>query len=231
MCGRYAIYGPVSLSREAKEAANSLELDLERDLNQRDPQYNVAPTQSAPVIAHSENGYVVNAIRWGLVPSWAKDVAIGSRMINARAETVSEKPAFRSAFKKRRCLVPASGYYEWTGAAGSKQPYWIHAPDDQLLIFAGLWDIWRAGDTAEWLRTYTIITGAPGKVSGDIHDRQPVILPPDCWDDWLQGDPSIAQATLTHAIGAEAELTYHPVSKAVGNPRNQGPELVEPISL
>jgi len=229
VCGRYALYGPVSVSREAKRVADQMEIDLERDLNQRDPQYNIAPTQLAPVTALSEGRYVIKAVRWGLVPSWAKDVKIGAKMINARAETVETKPGFRSAFKKHRCLVPASGYFEWKGEPGSKQPYFIHAPGEELMMFAGLWEVWRASDADEWLRTFTIITGEPGKVSGDIHDRQPVILPPECWHDWLDGDTSIAQDVLAHA--KEAELTYYPVTKAVGSPRNKGPELVEPITL
>lgn len=229
MCGRYALYGPISVSRESKAAADQLEIDLERDLNQRDPQYNIAPTQLAPVIALSEGGYVTKAVRWGLVPSWAKDLKIGAKMINARVETVETKPGFRSAFKGRRCLVPASGYFEWKGPTGAKQPYFIHAPGDDLLMFAGLWEVWRAGEADDWLRTFTIITGEPGRVSGDIHDRQPVILPPDCWHDWLNGDTSIAQDVLAHA--READLAYYPVSKAVGNVRNHGAELVEPISL
>lgn len=225
------MYGPVSLSREAKRAADGLGLDLERDLNQRDPQYNVAPTQIAPVAAKVDGVLAVLGFRWGLVPSWAKDVKIGAKAINARAETVTEKPMFRAAFKTRRCLVPASGYYEWTGQSGAKQPYWIHTPAGELLMFAGLWELWRDNGATQWLRTYTVITGKPGKVSGDIHDRQPVILPPDSWTDWLNGDPEVARETLAQAIGNDVALTYYPVTKAVGSPRNRGPELVEPIAL
>lgn len=231
MCGRYAIYGPVSLSRDEKRAADGLDIDLERDLNHREPQYNVAPTQIAPVISVSEGLVGMQGFRWGLIPSWAKEVKIGAKAINARAETVADKPMFRAAFKSRRCLVPASGYYEWTGSHGAKQPYWIHAPRGELLMFAGLWEIWRDDGAEEWLRTFTVITGKPGKVSGDIHDRQPVILAPEDWADWLNAGPDMASETLARAIGNEADLTYHPVSKAVGSPKNKGPELVEPIAL
>lgn len=231
MCGRYAMFGPVSVTREAQQELELMDVDLASALNQREPQYNVAPTQLAPVLAGGAEGYQVKAVRWGLVPSWAKDIKIGAKMINARAETVATKPAFRGAFKKRRCLVPASGYFEWRLEGGAKQPYYIREPGGNLMMFAGLWEAWRASDADEWTRTYTIVTGEPGRVSGDIHDRQPVILPPALWQDWLGEGIDLAVDCLAQAIGNEAELTYHPVSKAVGNVRNKGPELVEPITV
>lgn len=229
MCGRYAMFGPVSISRAAKAAVDDMQVDLESLLNQREPQYNLAPTQRAPVLLHGEDGPKLEAMRWGLIPSWAKDEKIGSKLINARAETVVEKPSFRAAFKKHRCLVPASGYFEWKGEDGAKQPYFIHDPDGYFLMFAGLWEGWKDGTDADWLHSFTIITGEPGKVSGDIHDRQPVILPPTSWVDWLTDEPEIAQDTLSHA--PEAALAYYPVPKAVGSPRNKGQELVEPIDI
>lgn len=229
MCGRYALFGPVSLSREAKIAFDQMDLDIEGALDQREPQYNVAPTQNAPVLALGPDGYIVKATRWGLIPSWAKDIKIGSKLINARAETVAEKPSFRAAFRKRRCLVPASGYFEWQGKVGHKQPYFIRNPEGELLMFAGLWEGWKADTDAEWLHTFTIITGEPGKISGDIHDRQPVILPPASWDDWLKAEPDVAADVLQHA--PEAELAYYPVTKAVGSPRNKGIELVQPVEV
>lgn len=229
MCGRYAIYGPVSTSRAMKRAEHQLGLDLSASINQREPQYNVAPTQYAPVVVLGEGGAQVKGLKWGLIPSWAKDPGIGARAINARAETLAEKPMFRAAFKKRRCLVPASGYFEWRLEGGAKQPYYIREPGGNLMMFAGLWEAWRASDADEWTRTYTIVTGEPGRVSGDIHDRQPVILPPDLLDAWLTVSPEDALALLK--VLPEAELTYHPVSKAVGNVRHKGPELVEPITV
>jgi putative SOS response-associated peptidase YedK len=227
MCGRYATFGPVSVSRQAREALEELELDIISEINQREDQFNIAPTQKALVVASGEKGYKAEMLRWGLIPSWAKDAKIGAKTINARAETVAEKPSFRTAFKKRRCLVPASGYFEWKGEAGSKQPYFIHDPVGHLLMFAGLWEAWRPSEAEEWLRTFAIITGEPGKVSGDIHDRQPVILPPDLWEVWMTGAPDEASATL--AAAPEVELVYHPVTKAVGSPKNKGAEMVEPI--
>jgi putative SOS response-associated peptidase YedK len=231
MCGRYATFGPVSLSREAKDVLGQLELDIVSEINQRDDQFNIAPTQKALVMASGEHGYAVKPYQWGLIPSWAKDPKIGWRMINARAEGLIEgtTKAYAGAFKKRRCLVPASGYFEWKGEAGAKQPYFIHDPAGHLLMFAGLWEAWRPSPDDEWVRTFTIVTGEPGKVSGDIHDRQPVIVPPDLWAVWCDGMPEEAVAAL--GVIPEADLAYHPVPKAVGSPRNKGPELVEPIPL
>lgn len=229
MCGRYATFGPVSLSREARDVLAELELDLVSEINQRDDQFNIAPTQRAPAVLRDDDGFRFEMLRWGLIPSWAKDTKIGAKTINARAETVETKPAFRAAFKRRRCLVPASGYYEWTGTPGSKQPYFIHDPAGELMMFAGLWESWRAADNDAPLRTFTVITGEPGKVSGDIHDRQPVILPPDLWEVWMSGTADEAHATLQ--VVPQASLVYHPVAKAVSSPRNNSPELIEPVTL
>jgi putative SOS response-associated peptidase YedK len=229
MCGRYATFGPVSLSREAKEVLGRLELDIVSEIHQRGDHFNIAPTQRALVAFAGERGTWAETMRWGLIPSWAKDEKISTKLINARVETVETKPSFRTAFRKHRCLVPTSGYFEWKGTAGSKQPYFIHDPRGELLMFAGLWDAWKPINEEHHVRTFTIITGEPGKVSGDIHDRQPVIVPPSLWPVWLMGTPDEASATL--AAAPEAELVYHPVPKAVGSPRNKGPELVELIAL
>ena len=200
---------------------------------QREPAYNICPTSNQPVIASGDDGFQMKALRWGLVPSWAKDLKIGAHAINARQETVREKPMFRTAFKnpKHRCLVPATGYYEWTGEAGKKQPFYIYPPSKSLVCFAGLWEAWRdkSDPEAEWVRTFTILTGDPGKVSGDVHDRQPVILPPELWERWLTAP--VAEASALLAKVPEADLVYHPVSKAVSSPRNKGEELIEPIGL
>ncbi len=231
MCGRYAIYGPASLSRQARQAMDELGVDLIGAISQRDPQYNVAPTQRAPVIYRREDGLVVEAFKWGLVPILAKDVKIGNSAINARVETVQEKPMFRTAFKKRRCLVPMSGYFEWKGEQGHKQPFFIHDPEGHLIVAAGLWEVWKPKDdeAAAWLHTFTIVTGEPGKVSGDIHDRQPVFLSAERWPAWLDGSPAEAGDALAGV--AEPPLTYYPVSKAVGSPHNKGAELVQAVDL
>lgn len=233
MCGRFAQYAPIDVSAAEQAVLRELDgqLDLAGALNQREPRYNLAPTQTAAVLARNAEGQLeVKGLRWGLIPAWAKDTKIGTSGINARVETVSEKPMFRAAFKKRRCIVPMSGYFEWKKLDdGTKQPYFIHAPDRVVLLCAGLWEAWKPKDDsdAEWLRTFAVLTGEPGKVSGDIHDRQPVILPPERLGAWLDGTPDDASAALTNL--PEAALAYDAVTKAVGSVKNHGPELVEPI--
>lgn len=184
----------------------------------------------------------LRVVRWGLVPSWAKDTSIGSRMINARAETVSEKPAFRSAFSRRRCLLPADGYYEWqappAGSRGPKQPYFICRPDHGPLALAGLYELWRdrsvpKDDPAAWLWTATIITTTAPDELGEIHDRMPMVIDPSRWADWL--DPGNADAADLRALLTPAQasgLISYPVSLAVNSVRNNGPELIaeaEPV--
>jgi putative SOS response-associated peptidase YedK len=228
MCGRFALYGPISLRRDMKPEEWDWLLPLVDRIEHRPPRFNFAPTQTAPIVHATADGTAIDDMCWGLVPAWAKDVKIGNKAINARVETVAEKPMFRSAFKTRRCLVPANGYFEWKGDAPNKQPYFIHAPDRSMLLFAGLWERWWPVKDAEPVQTFTIVTGPPGLVSGDIHDRAPVILPPALWNDWLTAEPARALELL--AAVPEPELTYYPVSKAVGSPRNSTPDLVEPIA-
>lgn len=230
MCGRLAVFGPVSLSREAKAVCDQMDLDLVSTLDARDGQFNLAPTQHAVVVAHGDDGFQAKPLKWGLIPSWAKEPSIGSRLLNARAETLAEKPAFRAAFRRRRCLVPISGWYEWKGPKTDRQPYFIHTGENELMLLAGLWEAWRPEKDAEWVKSFTVVTGPPGLVSGDIHDRSPIVLEPSSWIDWLVEPPDVASDILAGSH-EPASLTYHPVSKAVGSPRNHGPELVEPITL
>ncbi len=189
----------------------------------------------------------LRVVRWGLVPSWAKDVSIGSRLINARAETVAEKPAFRRAFARRRCLLPADGYYEWMvlGATEAsdrpgkkaKQPYFIHRADGGPLAFAGLYELWRDRsvpdeDPAAWLWSATIITTTAPDELGEIHDRMPMVIPPDSWADWL--DPANTDVADLRALLAPAMasgLATYPVSTEVNSVRNNGPQLVEQIEV
>lgn len=232
MCGRYARQLEFEIMVDQREALERLSPLLVDQLMQREPAYNICPTQTQPVVSRTSDGEAeLKGMRWGLVPPWAKDLKIGAHAINARVETVQEKPMFRAAFKKRRALVPATGYYEWTGEAGSKQPFFIYPPDHCLLFFAGLCEAWKDKEdpAAEWIRTFTIITGKPGKVSGDIHDRQPVILPASMFEAWFEGTPEEAAELLAEV--PEAELVYHPVTKAVSSPKNKGEQLVEPIEL
>ena len=175
-------------------------------------------------------------MRWGLVPFWAKDVKIGSRMINARAETVAEKPAFRRAFAKRRCLLPADGYYEWQSMPGAaKQPMYITRADGRSLAFAGLYELWRdpavgRDDEDAWLWTATVITTSAPDELGMIHDRMPMIIDPASWDDWLDpANSDVADLRALLAPAAASGLTTYPVSTEVNSVRNNGPQLIEPI--
>ena len=197
------------------------------------PSAATGPDQLDPAAVARE----LRVVRWGLVPSWAKDISIGSRMINARAETVAEKPAFRGAFARRRCLLPADGYYEWqrppAGTAGSRQPYFIFAADHRPLAFAGIYELWRDralpdGDPDAWLWTAAIITTSAPDELGEIHDRMPMVIQPAGWTDWLDPentDPADIRALLVPA--ATGGLTSHPVSLAVNSVRNNGPALIE----
>lgn len=218
------------------------------------PDYNVAPTNSIAVVAEypvesaapgddtgddadehrRERVRAIDALRWGLVPSWAKDPKMGGRMINARAETVAEKNAYRKPFVARRCIVPADGFYEWKapGEGRRKQPYYIRARSGEPLAFAGLWDRWydKNDDAAPPLRTATIVTTSANEFMSTIHDRMPVMLPESAWDEWLDIDNHDKEA-LTRLLEPAPEdyLEMYPVSTDVGNTRNNGARLIEPI--
>lgn len=215
MCGRY------TFTWDRTEFEREFELELPFDW---EPRYNIAPTQDAPIIALRDGARAARLARWGLVPSWADDPSIGNRMINARAETVASKPAFRAAFKRRRCLVPADGWYEWTGEAGRKQPHWIHREDGEPMAFAGLWEVW--GD--EPLVSYTILTRAAAPVLKAVHHRMPVVLTVDGWDEWLVG-PSEADGGLLGTADGFDILDIRPVSRVVNSPGNEGAECIEEV--
>lgn len=226
MCGRYANF------LTEQELVDHFHIAAVADEPRLfDPNWNVSPTQLVAIVVpgkEDDPGRRLEAARWGLVPSWAKDPSIGSRMINARSETVADKPSFRSAFAKRRCIVPASGYFEWQTSEAGKQPFWIHAADEAPLAFAGLYEFWRdkaLGDAAPWLVTTTIMTTAARGPMRDIHDRQPVMLDHDATDAWL--DRGSDQGTLFDVISVPSpELAWHPVRPEVGSPKNNGPENV-----
>jgi putative SOS response-associated peptidase YedK len=191
--------------------------------------YNFAPTQPGWVLAarEGEGSEALQRMRWGLVPYWSKDARMAYSTINARIESASTKPAFREAWKRRRCLVPASGYYEWKGEGAAKQPWFIHDAQAPVMMFGGLWERWNAPD-GNVLETYSIVTmPAAGPVSS-LHDRMPLILPAGLQRDWLHGSPEQA-AELALAAPAPA-LRFHAVGKAVGNVRSQGAELVRPVA-
>jgi putative SOS response-associated peptidase YedK len=217
MCGRYAFYSP-------SEAAAAL-FGVSASATDIRPGYNIAPTQQVAAVRRDEEGVSqLVKLRWGLVPFWAKDPSIGSRMINARAETVAEKPSFRAAFRKRRCLILADGFYEWHKDANGKTPYLISADDGQPFAFAGLWEDWTDKETGEHLQTTTIITTAANEFMSRLHHRMPVVLSPQPADRWLAGDEEI----LEEADSIGPKLRAWPVAREVNNARNQGAELIVP---
>jgi putative SOS response-associated peptidase YedK len=183
--------------------------------------YNLAPTQTAPVILFDGDERELILMRWGLIPHWAKDEKIGYRMINARAETVREKPSYRDAYASRRLIVPVSGFYEWKRDGAHKQPYAIRHPDQSPLPFAGLWETWHDIDT------FTIITTAAKQPMRAIHDRMPLILAPDQFEEWLDPENPDPEAVLTAVPQDELELV--PVSDWVNNARHEGPQCLEAV--
>ncbi len=201
------------------------------------PRYNVAPSQDVAVVRAAPDGRSLAMLRWGLIPAWARDAAIGHKLINARSETAAQKPSFRSAFRHRRCLVPADGFYEWRRSGGTRQPWLFGLRDDAPMVFAGLWERWTVPEGAaltgslaerspgDAVETCTILTTAANGTVAPVHGRMPVILPPDAWDAWLTGgevplDPCPADA-----------MTAWPVSTHVNRPANDDPRCIEPVSL
>jgi putative SOS response-associated peptidase YedK len=243
MCGRFVS------ARKRLELLEEFGIERDRVADGPDPEpepdYNVAPTRRvfAVVERPARDGEPaareLRVLRWGLVPSWAKDASGGGRLINARAETVAVKPAFRRAFAKRRCILPADGYYEWQavteGGKQRKQPYYIYRKDGAALAFAGVYELWRdealpSDHERAWLWTAAIITTNATDDVGQIHDRMPMVIAPQAWADWLDpgtSDPGRLQATMLPAMAGG--LTSHPVSMAVNFVRNNGPELIKPL--
>ena len=219
MCGRYFLSSPM----------DTLEIQFAAEARAGfEPRYNLAPTAVVPVVLATPSGRIITLHRWGLVPAWAKDPALGARMANARAETAADKPSFRAPLRRSRCLIPADGFYEWLARPGAaKQPYAIRAADGALLAFAGLWDRWEGPDGA--LDTCTILTTAANALMAPIHDRMPVILDPADYAAWL--DPAALPGALQALLRPcpADRLRLHPVGPRVGNARNEGPGLAEPL--
>lgn len=224
MCGRFALFAPAS------QIAESFGVAAVPDLRAR---YNIAPSQDILAIFEDSDGErVAKNFRWGLVPSWAKDPKIGYKLTNARSETARSKPSFRSAFKKRRLLVPMDGFYEWVRDGKTKLPYYIHGTVDEPLAIAGLWEFWRNPvDEEEEVFSATMLTTSPNELMANIHNRMPVILPKSKWDRWLD-------TSLTDGDEIETFLTQFPsdqmdahrVSTEVNNARNQGEQLKTPLA-
>ena len=229
MCGRYvSVSSPTLL-------AERLHVDDVR-MEDAEPNYNVTPRVEVPIVAETkEHLRVLDRVRWGLVPSWAKDLSVGDRLINARAEGIAAKPAYRRAFEKRRCLIPADGFYEWRVVPGptkkkQKQPYFIARQDREPMAFAGLYEVWRdrSDPDAPWIRSCVIVTTEANDKLAPIHDRMPVVLPESAWAEWLDIDNHDTTRLARLLVPApSADFLCYPVSKLVNKPDNNGPELLE----
>jgi len=221
MCGRYSI-------TTAPEAMRRL-FRFENAAPELPPRYNAAPTDKLPVVRLGRDGRRELAVlRWGLISFWAKDEKIGFKSINARAESVATAPAFREAFRHRRCLVPVNGFYEWKKLPdGGKQPHYIGMRDGSPFALAGLWERWKKG--ADPIESFTIITGEPNSLTAALHDRMPVILEPDHWDAWLAAKDTAAPLAMLQPFPAQLMAAY-PVSPKVGNVKNDTPDLVQPLA-
>ena len=192
----------------------------------------MAPTDLLPVVRHDSKAgeRSLDLLRWGFVPFWAKDLNVGFANINAKAEGIENRPAFREAFQRRRCLVPVDNFYEWKKTATGKQPYAIALSDRRLMALAGLWENWRS-PAGEWVRTFAIITTAPNELCAELHNRTPAVLKPEVWSLWLGEEPADQdelKALLTPF--PSEEMTCWPVSSRVGNVRNNDASLIEPIA-
>lgn len=231
VCGRYvSVSSPTILAERFK-------VETVRVGAEPEPNYNVTPRTEVAVVAESQGERVLDLVRWGLVPSWAKDVSIGDRLINARAESVATSNAYKRAFERRRCIIPADGFYEWEKVAGqkAKRPWFIRRRDGEPLAFAGLWEIWHdpnLGEDAPRVRSCVIITTEPNETLAAIHDRMPVVLPESAWDTWLDRDNHDVRTLGKLLVPAPAgEFEAWPVSTLVNKPANNGPELLDPAPV
>ena len=212
MCGRFTLYSPAKDINQYFEVNSKLELK---------PRYNITPASNCPIVRINHNERELAECHWGLIPHWAKDTKL--QPINAKAATVKDKPYFRGAYKKQRCLVPANGYYEWKGEQGRKQPYYIRPLGMYIFAFAGLWDTWEGPDKT--IESFTIITTSANQKTAKIHDRMPVILAKDGYDRWLVD----GNGDLLRPCPDDAIETYR-VSSQVNKPGNDGDDLIKPVS-
>jgi putative SOS response-associated peptidase YedK len=222
MCGRFAS------KAKPEEIKEEFDVEIGQDILVK-PRYNIAPTQIIAVVLLNRGNREITNLKWGLVPSWAKDDSMGSKLINARAETLAEKPSFREAFRRRRCLIPASGFYEWqkTGAKGAKQPYYFYLKEKNVFGFAGLWEEWVSRTTGEHLKSCTIITTEANEVLKPVHDRMPVIIKPEDYERWLDLKKTDTDQLQKLLVPYSAkEMASHTVSPAVNVPTVDSPELI-----
>ena len=221
MCGRFVLTADTDMVQMA--------FNLTSVAHPIAPRFNIAPSQPIAVITN-DDPKTLTYHQWGLIPSWSKDPKMGSKMINARSETAAEKPAFRSAFKRRRCLIPATGFFEWKKQGGGKVPMFIHMQDRQVFAFAGLWEIWHSPEGGE-IRTATILTTEPNEFMAEIHDRMPVILQAKDYETWLAAGDQKADDLMPLMKPFPAELMKaYPVSTFVNSPGNDTPETIEPLA-
>ncbi|GAB4152375.1 MAG: SOS response-associated peptidase [Candidatus Promineifilaceae bacterium] len=222
MCGRFTLLTP------GESLAVQFELPA---VPQLAPRYNIAPTQPVAAVRVNDAGRrELTHLHWGLIPAWSKDPGMGARMINARSETVAEKPAFRAAFKYRRCLIPADGFYEWQKLNGKKQPIYIRAQDGGVLAIAGIWERWTSADGSE-IESCSLLTTDPNELLQPIHNRMPVIIAPADYDAWL--DPQVQQPEALQALlrpYPAALMTAYPVAPLVNNPFNDTPDCIRPLA-
>ena len=223
MCGRYALYGPSS--RKDREpltfAGGSIDFA---------PHFNLAPMQHLPVYWHEDNAARLSLMRWGFLPSWARDESMAARMNNARAETVAVKPAFRAAWRRRRCLIPMNGFYEWKTTAGRKQPFYFRRPDAALIAVAGIHEQWLPPGETVPIRTFAVLTTAANAVMAPVHDRMPVVIPPEAYGDWLDPDSDdVAPLQGLLCPPADDLLQSFPVSQRVNSVRNDDAALIDAL--
>lgn len=243
MCGRY-VFAILPSQLETLFGLHQTPADLQA-------RYNIAPTQVAPVIRIDPqgDGRVCSTLRWGLIPKWAKDPGIASSLINARCETVADKPAFRSAYRSRRCLVPATGFYEWKKTDGrTKQPYFIHRADQRPIAMAGLWENWTDPVSSNPVETFTILTTVASDAIRPLHDRMPVIIPPERFEEWLRcredaeagecdastdgvSEPrrKLCESVNQDESGEPIRLVMHPVAPRVSSVKSEGPDLIRQV--
>jgi len=227
MCGR------ARLSSDVSEIKIAFGIPPERPTPNIAPSWNVAPTDPLPVVRYDakDRQRSLDVMRWGLVPFWAKDIKVGFANINAKAEGIETKPAFREAFRQRRCLLPVDNFYEWAKTPSGKQPYAIALKGDGLMALAGLWETWRS-PAGERVRSFAIITTEPNEVCARLHNRMPVVLQPEAWPVWLGEEPAdLTQLKALLAPYPTDQMTAWPVSARVGSVKNNDPGLIEPIVL
>jgi putative SOS response-associated peptidase YedK len=227
MCGR------ARLSSDVSEIKLVFQIPPERPIPNFPPSWNVAPTDSLPVVRYDQKAgqRSLDLLRWGLIPYWAKDIKVGFANINAKAEGIENRPAFRDAFERRRCLVPVDNFYEWKKTGSGKQPYAIALADRGIMALAGVWENWKSS-AGEWVRSFAIVTTEPNELCAQLHNRMPVVLAPGAWPAWLGEEPADEALLKSLLVPYPSDgMIAWPVSPRVGNVKNNDPSLIEPIVM